>query len=203
MSRLVYSREEILANHAFAKPHVEAGYRLHGGFDADGTYISPRTLNRWPAIRAWSEALKARGHELVDASQALNCCAARFPTVAQQSLLLDAGLGQTLWNSLSITGVIEARGRMPWRKPRRPISSASSATTSPTPQRAISTRACCARMASTKAATLRRARAGMTQCGSRCATCCSASTLIPHAEVPESLARPELGRLMPQIPAEL
>ncbi len=35
-----------------------------------------------------------------------------FPNVAQQSFLLEHGLGQTLWDSLSVTGVIEARGRM-------------------------------------------------------------------------------------------
>ena len=71
MTKLVWTREEILADHAYAAPQVEAGYRLHGGFDGDGKYISPRTLNRWPAIRAWSDALKAHGHELVDSSQQL------------------------------------------------------------------------------------------------------------------------------------
>jgi hypothetical protein len=48
MARLTYSADEILADHPYAKPHVEAGYTLHGGFDAAGKYISPRTLNRWP-----------------------------------------------------------------------------------------------------------------------------------------------------------
>lgn len=109
MARLVYTREEILADHAYAKPHVEAGYRLHGGFDADGIYISPRTRHRWPAIRAWSEALTSRGHTLIDSSQEL-MVRGSFPTVAQQKFLLDLGLGQSLWNSLTVTGVIEARG---------------------------------------------------------------------------------------------
>ena len=110
MTKLVWTSEEILADHAYAKPHVEAGYRLHGGFDADGRYVSPRTLNRWPAIRAWGEALKTRGHELVDSSPQL-MVRGSFPNVAQQSLLLEHGLGQTLWDSLSVTGVVEARGR--------------------------------------------------------------------------------------------
>ncbi len=38
MSRLTYSREEILADHPYARPHMEAGYRLHGGFDTQGRY---------------------------------------------------------------------------------------------------------------------------------------------------------------------
>lgn len=111
MGRLTYSAAEILADHPYARPHDEAGYRLHGGFDAGGAYISPRTLNRWPAINAWSEALTSRGHDLVDSSQQL-MVRGSFPNVAQQSFLLDLGLGQTLWDSLSVTGVVEARGKM-------------------------------------------------------------------------------------------
>jgi hypothetical protein len=110
MARLSYTRDEILADHPYAKPQIEAGYRLHGGFDAAGTYISPRTLHRWPAIRAWSDALTARGQEMVDSSQQL-LVRGNFPTVAQQKFLLDLGLGRTLWNSLTVVGVIEARGR--------------------------------------------------------------------------------------------
>jgi len=110
MVRLNYSTEEILADHAYAKPHVEAGYRLHGGFDAEGRYVSPRTLYRWPAIRAWEEALKSRGAPLVDPAQALTA-RGNFPNAAQQSFLLDLGLGETLWDSLTVTGVFEARGK--------------------------------------------------------------------------------------------
>ena len=110
MPKLLYSREEILANHPYARPHVEAGYRLHGGFDESGKYISPRTLNRWPAIEAWGEALKGQGHALLDGSQSL-LSREHYPNRAQQNLLLELGLGQSLWDSLSVTGVIEARGR--------------------------------------------------------------------------------------------
>jgi hypothetical protein len=110
MTKLSYSTDEILAHHPYAKPHEEAGYRLHGGFDAAGTYISPRTLNRWPAINAWSDALKSKGHDLVDASQQL-IVRDHYPSTAQQKLLLGLGLGQTFWDSLTVTGVIEARGR--------------------------------------------------------------------------------------------
>jgi hypothetical protein len=110
MARVVFSRDEIMAEHAYAKPQIEAGYRLHGGFDAKGTYISPRTLNRWPAVEAWQDQLKARGFPIIDASTRL-LKRSNYPSAAQQTLLLNNGLGETLWNSLTITGIIEARGR--------------------------------------------------------------------------------------------
>ena len=108
---LVYTREELLAEHAYARPLEIAGYRLHGGFDARGDYVPPRTLHRWPAVRAWQRALRARGYPLIEATTRL-LEAGPYPNYAQQKLLLQHGLGQTLWNSLTITGVIEARGRL-------------------------------------------------------------------------------------------
>jgi len=110
MARVVFSRDELMAEHPYAKPQVEAGYRLHGGFDANGTYISPRTLNRWPAVEAWQDQLKARGFPIIDASTRL-LKRGNYPSAEQQTLLLNSGLGETLWNSLTITGIIEARGR--------------------------------------------------------------------------------------------
>ncbi|MFI4976399.1 MAG: hypothetical protein ACHP84_17835 [Caulobacterales bacterium] len=108
--RLRYSREELLESHAYARPHEEAGYRLHGGFMEDGTYVSPRTKVRWPAVRAWQAALEARGWPVIDCGAQLLKHGA-FPNEAQQKLLLGVGFGRTLWNSLSITGIIEARGQ--------------------------------------------------------------------------------------------
>ena len=110
MARVVFTRDELMAEHAYAKPQVEAGYRLHGGFDAKGTYVSPRTLNRWPAVEAWQEQLKARGQPIIDASTRLLKRGA-YPGIDQQKFLLGHGMGETLWNALTITGVIEARGR--------------------------------------------------------------------------------------------
>ncbi|HEY0105455.1 MAG TPA: hypothetical protein VGB91_05170 [Rhizomicrobium sp.] len=111
MTKLVYSRDEIMADHAYARPQIEAGYRLHGGFDAAGTYISPRTLNRWPAVAAWQGQLESRGFPVIDASLHL-LKRGPYPTAAQQKFLLGQGVGETLWNALTITGVIEARGLM-------------------------------------------------------------------------------------------
>lgn len=110
MARLVYTREEILAESDYANPQIEAGYRLHGGFDEAGTYISPRTRHRWPAVKAWQAQCAARGFPLIDATTRLLKRGA-YPNAQQQTFLLNHGMGETLWNSLTITGVIEARGR--------------------------------------------------------------------------------------------
>lgn len=108
---LVYTREQLCRSHDYARPHVVAGHRLHGGFDAEGRYLPPRTLVRRTAIEAWTEALRARGGELLAADSSL-LGGVRYPNEAQQKLLLQEGLGQTFWNSLTITGMIEARGRI-------------------------------------------------------------------------------------------
>ena len=111
MSQLRYTEKELFASHDYAQPQVEAGHRLHGGFDASGRYLSPRLLYRGPAIEAWTEALRDRGGELLPADNSL-LAGVRFPSEAQQKLLLREGLGQTFWNMLTITGRIEARGQV-------------------------------------------------------------------------------------------
>ena len=110
MTKLVFTREEIMADHAYHSPQIEAGYRLHGGFDRHEKYISPRTLNRWPAVKSWQKQLEAKGYPLIDATVRLLKRGA-YPSAPQQKFLLDHGMGETLWNSLTITGIIEARGR--------------------------------------------------------------------------------------------
>jgi hypothetical protein len=200
MTKLIWTREEILADHAYAQLHTEAGYRLHGGFDADGEYVSPRTLNRWPAIRAWSEALKARGHELVDSSPQL-MVRGTFPNVAQQSLLLEHGLGQTLWDSLSVTGVVEARGR------------ALATAEAPDFQAIVEEDISGAATAHLNKGLLRahgldeggdpeRGEGGHDAMWFAVRDMLFGKHAFPHAEVPDSLSRPEPGRLMPQIPDE-
>ena len=200
MTKLVWTRDEILADHAYAKPHVEAGYRLHGGFDADGKYISPRTLNRWPAIRAWAEALKARGHEARRASQQLMTRglvserrAAELP--ARARLRPDAvGFAERHRRDRG------ARARCS-RKPRRRTSSPLSTRTSP--QTAIGH----LNKGLLRAHGLDEGGDGARRGGHDAMWFAVRDMLFgkhayPHAEVPESLARPETGRLMPQIPTE-
>jgi hypothetical protein len=109
--KLVYSEAELMTNHPYARAHEIDGRRMHGGFDAADNYIPPRALIRNEAIAAWTQALRARGGELLDADASL-LTGPRMPNVEQQRLLLRNGLSQTFWNSLTITGKIEGRGRV-------------------------------------------------------------------------------------------
>jgi len=111
MAKRLYSREELIADHDYAKLQIEAGYRLHGGFDKKGEYVSPRTLHRWPAVNEWQQKLKERGAQIIDASSRL-LKRGPYPTVEQQKFLLNAGDGESLWNGLTITGIVEARGAL-------------------------------------------------------------------------------------------
>ncbi len=111
MSKLVYTRDELMAEHDYAEPHVVEGRRMHGGFLADGTYQPPRTLVREPAVDAWTEALRARGGDVFDADASL-LTGVRLPNIDQQRILIRNGLGQSFWNTLTIIGKIEAKGRL-------------------------------------------------------------------------------------------
>ena len=111
MTQLVYSEEELYTDHDYAELHERGGVRMHGGFDVDGTYIPPRSKGRSEAMAAWTEALRERGGNLFEADASL-LTGARLPTVAQQNLLIGSGVSKPFWNSLTITGKIEGRGRM-------------------------------------------------------------------------------------------
>ncbi|HTQ15020.1 MAG TPA: hypothetical protein VMH86_14180 [Rhizomicrobium sp.] len=200
MARLSYTAAEILADHPYVRPHVEADYRLHGGFDAQGSYLSPRTLNRWPAIRAWTDALRAKGGEIVDASRQL-MARGSYPNVEQQSFLLELGLGQSLWNSLSVTGVIEARGKM--------LAEAIAPDFQPIVEDDIADTATGhLNKGLLRAHGLDEGGDASKGEGGHDAMWFAVRDMLfgkhayPHAEVPQSLARPEMGRLMPQVSPE-
>ncbi|MEM7139999.1 MAG: hypothetical protein AAF548_03140 [Actinomycetota bacterium] len=111
MARLTYSQDELLADHDYVEHHTVLGERLHGGFLADGAYQPPRALVREPALDAWEAALRDRGGEPFGATADL-LEGLRMPTAEQQLVLLRNGLGESFWNSLTITGKIEAKGRL-------------------------------------------------------------------------------------------
>jgi len=200
MPKLSYTKEEILADHPYARPHIEEGYRLHGGFDASGKYLSPRTLNRWPAINAWGDALKARGHELIDSSQQL-MVRGNFPSVAQQKFLLDLGLGQSLWDSLSVTGVIEARGRRLAENAAPEFQKIVAHDISETATGHLNKGLLIAHGLD-EGGDPSRGEGGHDSMWFAVRDMLFGKHAYPHAEVPASLGRPEMGRLMPQIPPE-
>ncbi|HEY5337114.1 MAG TPA: hypothetical protein VIJ85_02835 [Rhizomicrobium sp.] len=200
MTKLSFTADEILADHPYAKPHIEAGYKLHGGFDAEGHYVSPRTLHRWPAINAWGEALKARGQEMVDSSQQL-MVKGTFPNVEQQSFLLSHDLGQTLWDSLSVTGVVEARGKMLAQAEAPDFQSIVVEDISQTAVGHLN-KGLLRAHGLDEGGDASRGEGGHDAMWFAVRDMLFGEHAYPHAEVPASLSKPDTGRLMPQIPPD-
>ncbi len=109
--QLVYSEQELMRDHPDLQPHMILDQRVHGGFDADGAYRPPRALVREVALDAWTEALRARGGDVFPADSSL-LAGIRVVNADQQRVLLRNGLGRWFWNQLTVTGKIEARGRL-------------------------------------------------------------------------------------------
>ena len=109
--QLKFTESELLADHDYEAAHVIDGHRLHGGFDAAGTYVPPRSKGRRVAIDNWTAALRERGGDLLDADSSL-LTGPRVPNPAQQRYLIERGVTRPFWNGLTVTGKIEGRGRM-------------------------------------------------------------------------------------------
>ena len=200
MSKRSYTRDELIADHPFAQLQIEAGYRLHGGFDERGNYISPRILNRWPAVQAWQQALKERGEPIIDASGRL-LKRGPYPTTDQQKFLLAAGDGESLWNGLTVTGVIEARGAM------------LATVTAPDFQSIIVedlAETCLGHLNKglleahgwDEGGTKSKGIGGHDDMWFAVRDALFGKNAYPIPEVPESLSRPETGRRIPQVPKE-
>ena len=198
MSTLIYSEAELLAEHRYARPQIEAGYRLHGGFDGAGTYLSPRTLIRWPAVKAWQAALASRGFPLIDASTRL-LRRGNYPSFDQQRLLLDLGLGQTLWNALTITGFVEARGRRLAEFPAPDFQAIVDEDISGTATAHLG-KGLMKAHGLDEGGSPEKGEGGHDTMWFAVRDLLFGKDAYPLPVVPESLARPELGRLMPQIP---
>jgi hypothetical protein len=107
--QLVYDQDELLANHAYEEPLVVGGQRYHGGFTSDGEYLSPRTRNRWPAIRAWQAKVQAEsGMELIDCPPEL--FAEFYPNLDQTRYLLAEGVREPVIQILTQIGTVEGFG---------------------------------------------------------------------------------------------
>src|SRR6476660_584254 len=108
---LTWTESELLADHEVVEPLVAGGVRCHGGFDADGSYISPRTKNRWPAIRDWqTQRAEQFGTPLLDI--ALDTWPGAYPTVGQAKHLLREGVPEPIIARLTQIGTVEGFGSM-------------------------------------------------------------------------------------------
>jgi hypothetical protein len=107
--QLEYAEAELLADHAVAEPLLAGGVRCHGGFDADGRYVSPRTRHRVPAIEAWqAHHREVFGTEVLEAP--LELWPPHIPNTAQARLLVERGVPQPLMATLTRIGMVEGFG---------------------------------------------------------------------------------------------
>ncbi len=109
--QLVYTEQELMRDHPDLRPQVILDQRVHGGFADDGSYQPPRALVRERALDAWTEQLRARGFDVFPADASL-LSGLRVVDAEHQRVLLRNGLGRWFWNQLTVTGKIEARGRL-------------------------------------------------------------------------------------------
>lgn len=104
-----FTEHELLADHDIAEPLIAGGVRCHGGFDDEGTYVSPRTKFRVPGIEAWQAKHRQQfGTEILDPP--LETWPANFPNLAQARYLIEAGVPEPLVATLTRIGTVEGFG---------------------------------------------------------------------------------------------
>lgn len=109
VDQLDYTEAELLMDPPVVEPLRAGGVVCHGGFLADGSYASPRTLNRVPAIRAWQDQhRRVFGTAVLDAP--LDSWPGTYPNVAQSRLLLQHGVREPIIAQLTRIGTVEGFG---------------------------------------------------------------------------------------------
>jgi hypothetical protein len=107
--QLHYSEGELLETDAVVEPLVANGVHCHGGYAADGTYVSPRTKFRRPAITAWQQSHREQfGTEIIDAP--IELWPGVYPSVEQTKYLLREGVAEPTISTLTRVGTVEGFG---------------------------------------------------------------------------------------------
>lgn len=108
-SRLEFKFDELIASPNFDTPLIAGGVRCHGGFDSDGSYCSPRTLYRVPAVKAWQQQHAAASRfPLLEIPP--DCIPPHLPSVEQAKLLLREGVREPMVRTLTEIAIIEGFG---------------------------------------------------------------------------------------------
>jgi len=107
--RLHYSHAEIMMNHDYVTRIHHDGRLFHGGLDAAGRYVPPRSRHRLNAIAAWRERLQQR-RQASEVIQPAEVDRPFFPNVAQANFLLRSGAKEALTRILTLIGVTEGFG---------------------------------------------------------------------------------------------
>lgn len=109
--QLEYTSDELLTDHDFDAPLIVNGKRCHGGFDDSGTYVSPRTKTRVPAIGAWDEQrIQQFGTPKLDIG--LETWPTNFPNVHQTKFMLANDVREPTISELTRIGTVEGFGAM-------------------------------------------------------------------------------------------
>jgi hypothetical protein len=107
--QLEWTEAELLETNAVEEPLIAGGVTCHGGFLADGAYVSPRTKNRVPAVEAWQQSHREQfGTEILGAP--LELWPEVFPNVAQTKFLLREGVPGPTIAALTRIGTVEGFG---------------------------------------------------------------------------------------------
>ncbi len=101
-----FTEAELLEGHDVVEPVIVGGLRCHGGFLDDGTYVSPRTKNRVPAIEAWErQRVEQFATPLLDVP--LEAMPPNFPSIEQSKFLLRNGVPEPTIAALTRIGTLE------------------------------------------------------------------------------------------------
>jgi hypothetical protein len=108
-AQVQFTEDELLSDVSVAEPLVAGGVHCHGGFDEDGTYVSPRTRFRVPAIEAWgAQNCERFSSELIDVPT--ERWERSFPNIEQACFLIRAGVPEPLMATLTRIGTVEGYG---------------------------------------------------------------------------------------------
>jgi hypothetical protein len=109
--QLEYTYDELLQTHPITEPLIAGGQRCHGGFTDDGSYVSPRTRVRLPAIEAWQQHHReVFGTDILHAP--LETWPRNYPNVAQARMLIERGVRDPIITVLTRIGTVEGFGAM-------------------------------------------------------------------------------------------
>ncbi|HEX5096345.1 MAG TPA: hypothetical protein VFX21_10035 [Acidimicrobiia bacterium] len=107
--QLHWTEAELLATDDIAEPLIANGVHCHGGYRADGSYVSPRTKHRVPAIDAWQQSHREQfGTEIIDAP--IDMWPPSYPSVAQTKYLIREGVAEPTIATLTRVGTVEGFG---------------------------------------------------------------------------------------------
>ena len=104
-----FTAEELLSDHETTEPLIAGGVRCHGGFDEEGTYVSPRTKYRVPGIEAWQQKHREEfGKDVIDIP--LETWPEHYPNLEQAKYLIEAKVPEPLIATLTRIGTVEGFG---------------------------------------------------------------------------------------------